>query len=132
MWSQLEPHMRKAAEHTEGRFDTQDIFEFVLNGSGQLWGAFLDDRVVGVLVTRPIQYPRKKCLDIVFLGGDDGFSWKDQMLEVLQRWAQDTGCEAIESVGRSGLIRAFKGSGCRPLWQVMEFPVMAGAGGYNG
>ena len=132
MWSQLEPQMARAASHTAGRFDTHDIFEFVLNGSGQLWGAFHKDRIVGVTVTRTIQYPRKKCLDVVFLGGEDWDGWREAMYDIVERWARDSGCEAIESFGRSGFARVFKERGYEPLWQVFEFPVTAGVGEYHG
>lgn len=124
--------MRKAAEHTGDRFTSHDIFEFVLNGQGQLWGAFHKDAPVGITVTRVIQYPRKKCLDVVFLGGEDWDGWRDAMYDIVERWARDTGCEAIESLGRSGFARVFKQRGYQPLWQVFEFPVNAGAGGYDG
>jgi hypothetical protein len=60
---------------------------------------------------------------LVFLAGDDGFSWKDEMLSTLQRWARDSECDAIEASGRLGLARAFKDDGYRVLWQVFELPV---------
>ena len=133
LWPQVFPHLSRAAEYTFGRYEPEDIFDFVLSGEGHLWVVFDEDTIKGVTITRFWQYPRKKCLDMVFIGGDEGFSWKEPMLNMLQNWAQDHGCEAIESSGRPGFARAFRDDGYRMLWQVYELPVSnAGLGGQNG
>lgn len=133
LWPRIFPHLSNAAEYTFGRYEPEDIIEFVLNGQAHLWIVLDEDNIKGVTITRFWQYPRKTCLDLVFLAGDDGFSWKDEMLSTLQRWARDSGCDVIEASGRSGLARAFKDDGYRVLWQVFELPVAeAGFGGQNG
>ena len=76
------------------------------------------------------QYPRRRCLDMVFCAGDSGMEWKAPMLRILQQWAFDSGCDIIESSGRFGWAKIFKDDGYRPLWQVYELPVAeAGLGG---
>jgi hypothetical protein len=132
LWPNILPHISKAADYTFGRYEPEDIFEFVLNGEGHLWIVFEDKNIVGITITRFWQYPRKKCLDMLFIGGDEGFSWKDLMLETLQRWSRDNGCDVIESSGRAGFARAFKADGYKMLWQVYELPVTAGTGDQNG
>jgi hypothetical protein len=130
LWPRIFPHLSKASEYTFGRYEPEDILEFVVSGEAHLWVVFDGEDLVGITVTRFWEYPRKKCLDMVFIGGDEGFSWKDPMLEILQRWARDNGCEAIESSGRVGFARAFRDDGYKMLWQVYELPVIAaGVGG---
>lgn len=129
----LFPHLSKAAEYTFGRYEPEDIIDAVLDGEAHLWVVFEDEDILGVTITRFWQYPRKKCLDMLFIGGNEGFSWKDPMLETLQSWARDNGCDVIESSGRPGFARAFKADGYKMLWQVYELPVTAtGLGGQNG
>lgn len=132
LWSNIFPHLSKAAEYTFGRYEPEDIFEFVLNGEGHLWVVFEDKKIVGITITRFWQYPRKKCLDVLFLGGEDWYDWRNDMFDTLHRWAVDSGCDVIESSGRAGFARVFKDRGYKPMWQVFEFPVAAGAGGQNG
>ena len=133
LWPRIFPHLSKASDYTFGRYEPEDILEFVVSGDAHLWVVFDGEDIIGITVTRFWEYPRKKCLDMVFIGGDEGFSWKDPMLEILQRWARDNGCEAIESSGRVGFARAFKDDGYKMLWQVYELPVTAsGIGGQNG
>jgi hypothetical protein len=133
LWPRIFPHLSRAAEYTFGRYEPEDIFDAVISGQVHLWIVIDEDEIIGITVTRLWQYPRKKCLDMVFIAGDEGFSWKDAMLGVLQRWAYDNGCEVIESSGRPGFSRAFKDDGYKMLWQVYELPVAgAGLGGQNG
>jgi hypothetical protein len=133
LWPRIFPHLSKASDYTFGRYEPEDILEFVVSGDAHLWVVFDGEDIIGITVTRFWEYPRKKCLDMVFIGGDEGFSWKDPMLEILQRWARDNGCDAIESSGRVGFARAFRDDGYKMLWQVYELPVTAsGIGGQNG
>ncbi len=131
VWPSVQPHMEKAAEYTYGRFTAEDILDSITQYDHNLWIAFNDDKeMIGAVVTRFLQYPRKKYLDLVFLGGDDGFSWKDPMLKMLQHWAYDNECDGIESAGRLGWSRVFKEDGYKALWQTYELPVAStGLGG---
>ena len=123
LWPKMFPHLCGAAEYTYGRYEPEDILESVVSGDATLWVAFEDDEIKGVVTTRMAYYPRKTCLDMVFLGGEDFFLWKDDMLKLLQRWARDCGCDAIESWGRTAFARVFKEDGYKVLWQGYELPV---------
>lgn len=117
-------HVETAAEYTYGRFTTEDIFTAITDYEHTLWVAYDTDAVIkGIVVTALKQYPRMRALDLTFLGGDEGFSWKDEMLRVLQCWAFDNHCDVIESSGRFGWAKVFKADGYKPLWQVYELPV---------
>lgn len=132
LWPRVSRHFERAAEYTFGRYEPEDILAAVASGNAHLWVVIDSDDIIGVTITRFWQYPRKRCLDMVFLAGDEGFSWKDPMLKVLQHWAYDNGCEVIESSGRPGFARAFKDDGYKLLWQVYELPVAdAGLGGQD-
>lgn len=132
-WHIAAPFMERAAEFTYGRFDVDDIFDAVLNNNHHLWLAFNDNGVKGALVTAIKQYPKKRMLDLAFIGGEDGHSWKDQMLDIMQRWAFDNSCDGIEASARLGWQKIFKDDGYRPLWQTFELPMgEEGLGGYDG
>jgi hypothetical protein len=133
LWPRIFPHLSRAADYTYGRYEPEDIFDAVASGDAHLWVALDGDDIKGVTITRFWQYPRKNCLDVMFLGGEEWDGWKDIMFDTLQRWAHDSGCAAIEASGRVGFARIFKDRGYTPLWQVFEFPVVeADVGGQNG
>lgn len=122
-WLLAEPFMRRAAEFTHGRYAADDILDVVLNLNHHLWLVYSDDGVKGALVTALKQYPQKKYLDLAFIGGDDGHSWKDQMLDIMRKWAYDNSCDGIEASARLGWQKIFKDDGYRPLWQTFELPM---------
>lgn len=130
IWPRLTPHVDRAAEYTYGRYTADDILDSIESYDHHLWIAFEDQDIKGITITSIKQYPRKRCLDMVFCAGDDGMEWKAPMLGILQRWAADNHCDIIESSGRLGWSKIFKDDGYKALWQVYELPVPdAGLGG---
>ena len=124
VWPAVKPFMEQAAEYTHGRYDVEDIRDSVTQYDHHLWIVFDDSKVVkGAVVTMFKIYPKAKYLDLTFIGGFDGMEWKDDMLRVLQHWAYDNQCDGIESTGRLGWEKIFKGDGYKPLWQTFVLPV---------
>ena len=123
VWSRTYDFMKKAAEYTYGRYTPEDILDSIIDYGHHLWVAFEGEEIKGITITYFKQYPRMKCLDMVFCAGDAGMEWKDPMLKVLQHWAHDNDCDRIESSGRVGWSKIFKDDGYKALWQVYELPV---------
>ena len=122
-WSQVEHFIDMAADATNGRYTTLDILDALLHLNHDLWVVFDEEGIKGALVTAIKQYPNKRYLELAFIGGENGHSWKDQMLDIMRRWARDNSCEGIESCARLGWAKIFKDDGYRPMWQVFELPL---------
>jgi hypothetical protein len=58
-----------------------------------------------------------------FTGGEQLPKWKNEMLELLQRFAKDNNCTTIESYGRRGWERVFKNDGFKSRFMFYELPV---------
>jgi hypothetical protein len=123
VWPDVEPFVNKALKYASGKYEPGDVQELVIRFGYPLWIAFDDDGIKGAVITRFIQYPRKKYLFLEFCGGRDGFSWKAPMLSVLRSWAKDNGCDGIEGAGRDAWQRVFKGDGYKPTLQHFEMPL---------
>ena len=121
VWPQIEKYMAGAAKYTFGRYETEDIYNAIKAGEFTLWIAF-DDKIYGAVATNFATYPRGKYLVTAFCGGIKLQKWKDPMLKLLQHWAYDNGCKAIESAGRLGWSKVFGGDGYKPLWYLYELP----------
>ena len=133
LWEEVEPHLQKAAEYTYGRYKVDDILDCLTDYGYTLWIAFEEKQIKGAVVTMISQYPRKKYLDMLFTGGVELNSWKEPMLDLLQKWAFDNKCDGIESTGRPGWAKIFKANGHKPLWHTFELPAAnAGLGDING
>ncbi|MFZ9615177.1 MAG: hypothetical protein ACO3AG_00735 [Fluviibacter sp.] len=124
-WGAVEHFMEAAAEATYGRYTKENILEAILHHDYNLWVVFNDERLFGALVTALKLYPQKKMLELSFIGGEEGPTWKDKMLDLMQRWAYDNNCDGIEACARFGWAKIFKDDGYRPLWQTFELPMGA-------
>lgn len=122
IWPHIHAYMEGAAKYTYGRFEAEDIKENLKTKEQQLWIAF-NDYIKGAVVTEIIQYPRMRTLVMHFTGGKELQSWKQPMLNILQKYAKEKGCDVIESMGRSGWSKVFKDDGFKPRLTYYELPV---------
>tara|TARA_R110000787_G_scaffold36714_2_gene93525 strand:+ start:405 stop:887 length:483 start_codon:yes stop_codon:yes gene_type:complete len=126
-WPKVRHYLKKAAVRTYGRYDLDDILVSCTDYDSAMWIAFRKEtmEIVGVVVTNFRQYPRKRYLDLMFIGGETGTGqqWKKPMLDMLRRWAKDNNCDGIESAGRPGWARMFKDEGYEVKWHTYELPL---------
>ncbi len=123
VWPNVEPYVAKALKYASGKYDPEDVRALVVQYGYPLWIAFNDKGIKGAVITRFMQYPRKKYLFLEFCGGQDGFSWKAPMLSVLRSWAKDNGCDGIEGAGRDAWQKVFKSDGYKRTLQHFEMPL---------
>ncbi len=123
VWPSVRAFVEDVCVHTHGRYEPDDVLEELFAGVSHLWVAFEGRDIVGAVVTNFMDYPRKRVLNCPFVMGDDFKSWKNPMLELLQRFAKDHGCECLESTARLGWARVFKDDGYKALWQTFELPL---------
>jgi hypothetical protein len=122
-WDQIKEYLEGAAEYTFGRYTVDDIKDCVTDYDFHLWVAFDDTKFYGAVVTDFTHYPRFKALSMQFCGGVELDKWKSPMLNILQRWARDNGCEKIESFGRPGWSKVFKDDGYVERFRLYELPI---------
>lgn len=101
---QLLPYLKKSEEQTRGRTTVDDILKFVLNGQMQLWIGHEEGRIYGHVITEVKDYPRRKMLVAQYCAWEPNHMqyMEDEMFDLLNRFAKDTGCSGIEFVGRPG------------------------------
>ena len=122
-WDKVEGFIGKAARYTYDRYTSSNIYDMVKEGDYHLWVAYDEGTFKGAVVTNIMTYPQKKTLCMQFCGGEQLKLWKDQMLDLLKRFARDSGCEGIESTGRPGWAKVFKNDGYKAIWVTYELPI---------
>jgi hypothetical protein len=122
-WDKIEDFIAKAAKYTYGRYTVGNIYDLVKESDYQLWVAYDGKDFKGAVVTNIINYPQRKLLGMQFCGGEELDTWKPQMLDLLKRFARDSGCEAIESTGRPGWAKVFQNDGYKATWVTYELPL---------
>lgn len=125
-WVKVRPFMAEAVDYTGGRFSADDVLDLLLEYHYPLWVAFDDaHHIKGAVVTCFEEYPQKKYLRLMFCGGDkgEGRAWRGPMLETLQDWAVENGCDGIEATGRAGWAKIFQGHGYTNGLCTFELPI---------
>ena len=105
------PLLEKAQVYAAGELETQDFFEMVESGDMQLWIAEDDGGIFAMMLTEFIQYPRKKVMRIVSIGGRGMNRWM-KYFPALEAAALSVGCTGFEVFGRKGWLRVLKDWKC--------------------
>jgi hypothetical protein len=123
-WEQVRPLLEPAVEYSMGRYTIEDVYKAVSSGTDILWVAHIDNRIVGAATTRPMGYPQKTMLGIGMWGGEEPLEdWGGELLELIQRYARETGYAGIEGYGRAGWARRLKNHGYKKVYEIFEIPV---------
>ena len=114
VWEAVKGFIAPAVKMTNGRYMVEDIRIAAKRGDMQLWIAFTEDRdIIGCEVTAISEYPSRRLLTSLFTGGNDLRSWRDKMMQILVRWAEDNQCSGIEGYGREGWIKMLEPYGVK-------------------
>lgn len=132
VWPKVAEYVENALKYTYGRYELADVLHQILHEGYLLWIAFEGEHIKGAVITHFMYYPRKKFLGCPFVTGEEFDTWKKPMLETLQRFATDNGCEGLEATARLGWARKFKDDGYEALWQTFQLPANVEAGVTNG
>ena len=105
IWKKVEKYLKKSAGRSGGRTTIEDIYYELINNKTNLWIIFEkeSDQIIGVLITLFNTYPTgKKMLNLEHTAGINMQNWIEKGIDVITKFAKDTGCEGLEGIGRHG------------------------------
>lgn len=105
IWNVVEKFIQKSSNRSNGRIRPQDVLNDLLNNGSQLWIIFDTGSfdIIGVQITLFNYYPTgKKMLNLEHTSGKKMQDWIEKGLEVVTKYAKDTGCHGLEGMGRHG------------------------------
>jgi|TARA_R110000822_G_scaffold1584_1_gene7342 spore cortex formation protein SpoVR/YcgB (stage V sporulation) len=118
----VERFLEPAINLSGGRDSMSSVWKSLLADQSQLWMAFEDEdnKPKGALVTRIEQYPLKKMINYLYIGGDDLKEWHQDMLAIVEKFAREKDCQGMELVGRKGWDRFLKECGWKAKHIICE------------
>jgi len=120
-WPTIEPYLAPAVERSHDRWTMDSLKQWALMGEKQIWIVFDDTKTVHcVAVTQNVVYPASKMLSIEFLGGAGLDKWAFKLLDVLNNWAKDSGCNGVEATARIGFWKWLEKDGFDKAYTVFE------------
>jgi len=100
-WPQVAEWVAKALEHGGVIYCPADILRALLTRDMQLWLAWDGEALRACCVTRLASYPKLRVCCVLIIGGDGVDDWL-MFSKDIEAWAQESGAQAIEGVGRLG------------------------------
>lgn len=120
-WATISVLLQKAIDQNCGEAKLEDYLRKVLNEEAQLWAIFDADIITGVGVTEVLTYSKQKVFHIFLFAGID-FELQSQVFPIVEAFAKDCGCVAIEQWGRKGWAKTLPKyvPGFREVYTVMR------------
>lgn len=121
VWPKVEAMLKRATDRSEGRYDIEDLKEKIEKGEVDLWIVFDGDlQVIAANTTTFTEYPQGLFCSGQFIGGSRIDEWQDDMCALIENWARDHGCKAIEFSGRSGWGRLLARNNYREVFRIFQ------------
>lgn len=108
VWEMVQGYLGKAVEYVNGEMALEDFRQDLISGRKQLWVIAENYKPKGACITEIADYPRKRIIRVLLLGGEDIKSWIGELLETGEAWARRIGAKSIEIDGRKGWVRFLK------------------------
>ena len=129
-WVDAGYYLNKAAKGSRGRYDIFDIKRDIYSGAQHLWILFRgDDDMIAAVTTQFFSYPGRKNLSIAFIGSNDEMGWvkyRGIILDTIERFAIENGCDGIEATGRQGWVKLLAPYGWEKTFTVVEKDLRGG------
>ena len=105
IWEWVRHWIKRAMERGDlGTFDS--VEDDVMTGQALLW-LIWNDKIQGAAVTQVTLTEKSKVCMIVACGGVDMRDWLP-LIEKIENYARNEGCDAVRILGRKGWMRVLK------------------------
>jgi hypothetical protein len=113
MWSTIAPLLKPAVDCSSGCYEVDDVLDDIRAGKQELWVDCEPDNVRQInaaMTTMFDQYPQKKTLKVVFVGGRRMKKWLPEFIQLVEQYAKRSGAQMLEGFFRPGWARAWPGA----------------------
>ena len=98
------------AKLMRGNDSVEDVKQAIDTNNAQLW-IWKTETALGIVVTQIVQYPRRKVCFIKFGTGYNAKEWAVPIITAIERFAEFSGCGAVEICARPGWIKLLESAG---------------------
>ena len=107
VWDKCKEYIELGNNKSKQEMNIEDIYEKLLVAEMQLWIVYDEDANI------------MKTCRIVTLGGKDMDIWVEQFLDILEEWAIDNDCVAMETACRKGFIKKLEKFGYEHTYTIL-------------
>ena len=99
-WQYIKPILNKAVCLSPRKIDIEDVYTASKQGAYLVWTVEEKDKVIAVVTTRMIYYPKGYAMAVDFVGGKRMKEWLDMVHNTLEAHAKHNNCIHLEAFGR--------------------------------
>ena len=99
-WQDIKPILNKAVCLSPRKIDIEDVYTASKQGAYLVWTVEEEDKVIAVVTTRMIYYPKGYAMAVDFVGGERMKEWLDMVHNTLEAHAKHNKCIHLEAFGR--------------------------------
>lgn len=103
-WETAREYLQQAIRLNGGALTADDVYNAIASKDMQLWGVHNGD-LKSVIVTEIINYPSRKRLNIVLIGGHEIEDWESIAESTLCEFAKENMCDSLQIIGRRGWVK---------------------------
>lgn len=107
VWDTVAPLIGRSLKYSGNKHTLQSIHESLMQQKSQLFIALDNRKVCFAWITEIEQYPTQKVLCVTFAGGKI-MPFIHEVADMMERWAREIKCDAMEIYGRPGWEKIFK------------------------
>ena len=96
----IKPILNKAVCLSPRKIDIEDVYTASKQGAYLVWTVEEEDKVIAVVTTRMIYYPKGYAMAVDFVGGKRMKEWLDMVHNTLETHAKHNKCIHLEAFGR--------------------------------
>lgn len=120
IWSKLKPYIEMALDYSLNEQSAEDVRQKGINGV-YLYLVFYDgDEILGVITVETFDYPNKRIVGVVHVGGKRLDDWLELMWDTVRSLAIEQGASEVISYGRQGWIKKLKKYGFKLQYTVLS------------
>ena len=100
----------KALKFSGNHYNLNDVLKHLYEGTAQLWILWNDKKKTkyqGCIVSKILERPNTKSLNLFIVTGQDRKLWQDK-INILEDFAKQEGCSHLETYARPGWSRILK------------------------
>jgi len=101
VWPLVERMIEDALDYGTSRLSGDDVYEFLCDGTMQLWTAWDEEGIKAFCLTEVCESPRAKWLSIFACAGENYERWVEYLSEI-EAWARELNCDFVEMYARPG------------------------------
>jgi len=114
-WEFVKHYIASPLEHANGEITTEDIYRNLVAEQMYLF-VVRRPLICAAATCEIVQYPRKKAIRVVTLGGENFGEWGAVLNDVLLAWAERIKADGIEAYVRAGLVTKLEQLGYKQIY----------------